>query len=295
VEVLMEKVVGKVAFITGGASGLGLAMARSFTGAGMKVVIADIEDAALEAARVEFDDTNADVITMKVDVTDRQAMQKAAEDTIAAFGKVHVVCNNAGVALSGNIADMSYKDWDWVTRVNLDGVVNGMVTFIDLIKSHGEGGHFVNTASMAGQVGMPGLSVYNTTKFAVVGMSEAMQQDLEPFGIGTSVLCPGFVATDIYTSERNRPDTLGGAEASGFDLEGQQDGDSDPDRSEALQNALATMMPAEVIGDMVLHAIQKDEFYILSHTEFKEGVAARGQAISDSFDFWANYRRDHNV
>ena len=104
-----------------------------------------------------------------------------------------------------------------------------------------------------------------------------------------------FLTLGFSTSERNRPDTLGGAEASGFDLEGQQDGDSDPDRSEALQNALATMMPAEVIGDMVLHAIQKDEFYILSHTEFKEGVAARGQAISDSFDFWANYRRDHNV
>ena len=291
----MEQVVGKVAFITGGASGLGLAMARSFTGAGMKVVIADIEDAALQAARIEFDDTNADVITMKVDVTDRQAMQKAAEDTIAAFGKVHVVCNNAGVALSGNIADMTYKDWDWVTRVNLDGVINGMVTFTNLIKSHGEGGHFVNTASMAGQVGMGGLSVYNATKFAVVGMSESMRHDLEPSGIGTSVLCPGFVATDIYTSERNRPDTLGGVEASGFNLDEQRDAAGDPEGSDALKDAMATMMPAEVIGDMVLHAIQKDEFYIMSHTEFKEGVAARGQAISDSFDFWANYRREHNL
>ena len=145
----MEQVAGKVAFITGGASGLGLAMARSFTAAGMKVVIADIEDESLEKASVEFQDTNADVITMKVDVTNREAMQQAADDTIKAFGKVHVVCNNAGVAMSGNIADMTYKDWDWVTRVNLDGVINGMVTFAKLIKSHGEGGHIVNTASMA--------------------------------------------------------------------------------------------------------------------------------------------------
>ena len=134
------------------------------------------------------------------------------------FGKIHVLCNNAGVAINGNVADMSYQDWDWVMKVNLDGVVNGIVSFVNRIKSHGEGGHIVNTASMAGQIGIPGLSVYNTTKFAVVGMSESMKQDLETDNIGVSVLCPGFVATDIYTSERNRPDDLGGETASSFDL-----------------------------------------------------------------------------
>ena len=156
----MNDVEGKVAFITGGASGLGLAMARSFSGAGMKVVLADIEEKALELAKAEFEETNADVLALQVDVTSREAMQQAADETIEAFGKVHVLCNNAGVAISGNIADMSYQDWDWVNRVNLGGVVNGMVTFTNLIKSHGEGGHIVNTASMAGQVGIPGLSVY---------------------------------------------------------------------------------------------------------------------------------------
>lgn len=282
----MEQVAGKVAFITGGASGLGLAMARAFTGAGMKVAIVDIEDKALEAARQEFQDTNADVIALKVDVTDRAAMAEAAEETLAAFGKIHVLCNNAGVALNGNILDMTYKDWDWVTRVNLDGVINGMVTIGPLIKSHGEGGHIVNTASMAGQVGFASLSVYNTTKFAVVGMSEAMRGDLEPFGIGCSVLCPGFVATDIYSSERNRPSDLGGVEASKFDL-GQQDG--------ATIAQLPGLIPAQVIGDMVLHAIQNDVFYILSHGELKEAVTNRGQNLSDAFDYWTAYRQEHGV
>ena len=226
------------------------------------------------------------MLALKVDVTSREAMQEAANETIEAFGKVHVLCNNAGVAISGNIADMTYQDWDWVNRVNLDGVVNGMVTFTNLIKSHGEGGHIVNTASMAGQVGIAGLSVYNTTKFAVVGMSEAMRGDLEPFNIGASVLCPGFVATDIYSSERNRPHGLGGAAASKFDLGREESGSIDD---------LPNLMQAEVIGDMVLHAIQNNVFYILSHTEFRDGVAARGQALNEAFDYWQQYRNQHGV
>jgi NADP-dependent 3-hydroxy acid dehydrogenase YdfG len=184
----MQNVEGKVAFITGGASGLGLAMARSFTNAGMKVVIADIQDDALEAVANEFSDSNASLITMQVNVTDRDAMEDAASRTVDEFGKVHVVCNNAGVAVSGNVADMTYQDWDWVMQVNLDGVVNGIVSFVNRIKEHGEGGHFVNTASIAGQFGMGGLSVYNATKFAVVGMSESMRQDLAGSNIGVSVL-----------------------------------------------------------------------------------------------------------
>ncbi len=195
----MEQLAGKVAFVTGGASGLGLAMVRSFSGAGMKVVIADIQDDALAAAAEEFKDANAEVIVMKVDVTDRDAMEQAAIDTLAAFGKIHVVCNNAGVATSGNVADMSYQDWDWVMKVNLDGVINGVVTFADRIRAQGEGGHIINTASMAGMAGMGGMSVYNTSKFAVVGMSEAMRQDLAPYGIGVSVRFPPFVKTNIYT------------------------------------------------------------------------------------------------
>ncbi len=139
---------------------------------------------------------------------------------------------------------------------------------------------------MAGQVGIPGLSVYNTTKFAVVGMSEAMRGDLEPFNIGTSVLCPGFVETDIYSSERNRPTGLGGEAASSFSL-GSEGGASIQD--------LPNIIPAEVVGDMVLHAIQNDVFYIFSHPELKDGVAMRSQGISDAFDYWQGYRKDNGV
>ena len=212
----MEHVEGKVAFITGGASGIGLAMARSYTSSGMKVVVADIQDDALDAVRDKFSDSNAELVAMKVDVTSREAMEQVAMDTEVAFGKIHVLCNNAGVALSGSVDEMSYEDWDWVMNVNLQGVINGTVSFINRLKSRGEGGHIVNTASMAGQVGIALMSVYNTTKFAVVGMSEAMRQDLEPFNIGVSVLCPGFVATNIFTSERNRPQVQKSASASNF-------------------------------------------------------------------------------
>jgi len=287
----MQELAGKVAFVTGGASGLGLAMARAFSGAGMKVVIADIQDDALAAAAEEFKDSNVEVITMKVDVTDRGAMEQAALDTLAAFGKVHVVCNNAGVAVSGNVADMTYQDWDWVMKVNVDGVINGVVTFADRIRAQGEGGHFINTASMAGMAGMAGMSVYNTSKFAVVGMSEAMRQDLAPFDIGVSVLCPAFVKTNIYSSERNRPNALGGATASGF---GQMGDESAAEAAARRAEIIDSALPVEMFGDMVLHAIQTDEFYILSHTELKDPMAMRGQAISDAFDTWGAWRETHN-
>ncbi len=286
----MENVAGKTAFITGGASGLGLAMARSFSGAGMKVAIADIEDNALASAAEYFSDSNSEVITMKVDVTDRDAMEQAARDTLDAFGKVHVLCNNAGVALTGNIADMTYKDWDWIMRVNLDGVINGNVAFIRHILEHGEGGHIINTASMAGQVGMGNLGIYNTSKFAVVGMSESMRQDLEPRNVGVSVLCPGFVATNIYTSERNRPDTLGGEQASSFSI-----GDNDAERAAARAAILDSALDPSVIGDMCLQAILSNDLYILSHPEFKESVGGRGAAISAAFDRWSAWRAEQGV
>jgi len=288
----MKDVAGKVAFITGGASGLGLAMARSFTGAGMKVAIADVQDDALAAAQKEFSESNADVITIKVDVTDRDALEEAAKKTEAIFEKVHVVCNNAGVAVSGNIKDHTYKDWDWVMGVNLSGVINGMQVFSNRLLSHGEGGHFVNTASMAGLIGMQGMSIYNTSKFAVVGMSESTAEDLAHFGVGVSVLCPGFVATGIYTSERNRPQQLGGATASVFDLS------KDEFRTEEeianMQQSLDGMLEPSLIGDMVLHAVQKNEFWILSHPEFREGTQVRAQGISDAFDRWADFRANYD-
>jgi len=289
----MQDVSGKVAFITGGASGMGLAMARSFSAAGMKVAIADIEQAAIDRVLVEFKKTNAKVIGLKVDVTNRDAMEQAARDTIAAFGKVHVVCNNAGVAVGGPVDAMSYKDWDWVMKVNLDGVVNGVQTFVERIKSHGEGGHFVNTASMAGHLAIPGLGVYNTTKFAVVGMSDTMRADLAPHNIGVSVLCPGVVSTNIFNSGRNRPDELkGDADTASLVLSADV---PDAERAARMQAIIADALDPAVVGDMVLAAIQANDPYIFTHPNLKAMVDERNAAISASFARWAQYRKEHGV
>jgi NAD(P)-dependent dehydrogenase (short-subunit alcohol dehydrogenase family) len=287
----MKDVAGKVAFITGGASGLGLSMARSLTGAGMKVAIADIEDAALEAAKAEFAESNAEVITIKVDVTDRDALEAAAQETEAAFDKVHVVCNNAGVAISGNAKDHGYRDWDWVMGVNLDGVINGVQVFTNRILEHGEGGHIVNTASMAGHLGIPSMSIYNTSKFAVVGLSECLRGDMAPFDVGVSVLCPGFVDTDIFSSQRNRPQALGGSETQGF-ITTEEGQPSEREIDEFKQNLDGLIAPS-LVGDMVLHAIQENELYIFSHPEFKDVVLGRSQAIGEAFDRWAAFRADY--
>ena len=290
----MKDVVGKVAFITGGASGMGLAMARSFSAAGMKVVIADIEQAALDAAAAEFEQTNAEVLTLKVDVTDRAAMQAAADASEERFGKVHVLVNNAGVAVGGGLDAMTYKDWDWVMGVNLDGVVNGLQAFVERIKAHGEGGYVINTASMAGHLGIPGLGVYNASKWAVVGISETLKADLAPHNIGVSVLCPGVVGTNIFNSERNRPEGLSSGEDSSAlteTLGAEQGGDP----SERMQAILEGALDAAVVGDMVLHAMQTDELYIFTHPEFKDAVQDRVGNMNAAFDRWQSYRQENGV
>ena len=279
----MKEVSGKAAFITGGASGLGLAMAKSFSGAGMKVAIADVQEDALVAAQKNFSESNAEVIAIQVDVTDRQALEDAADEAEAAFGKIHVVCNNAGVAVSGNIKDHSFQDWDWLMGVNVNGVINGTQVFTNRILKHGEGGHIVNTASMAGLLPIAALSVYNTSKFAVVGMSEAIAQDLAQFNIGVSVLCPGFVDTNIYTSERNRPAGFGGEAASSFNL---------PEHS-IEEVSFDGKIQASMVGDMVLHAIQNNEMYIFSHPEFSEAIQERHQSMLDAFARWSSFRANY--
>ncbi len=286
----MRDVAGKVAFITGGASGMGLAMARSFSRAGMKVVIADIEQSALDQVAEEFAASNAEHLTLKVDVTDRDAMEQAAAATIERFGKVHVLCNNAGVAVGGSIADMNYNDWDWVTRVNIDGVVNGVQTFLPRLTEHGEGGHVVNTASIAGHIAIPGLSVYTATKFAVVGLSETMRGDLTAHNVGVSVLCPGFVATNIFNSERNRPEDLPGSST----LQG-MGGTEQQDEELALDPSLSNALDPDVVGDMVLHAIQEDEFYIFTHPEFSAAADLRSQEMGDAYARWQTYREERSI
>ena len=280
----MRDVAGKVAFITGGASGIGLAMARSFSAAGMRVAIADIEEHALERAAASFAPNNTQVIALRVDVADRDAMARAADETERAFGKVHVVCNNAGVGLSGPLEEMSFADWDWVVGVNLHGVINGVQTFVQRIIAHGEGGHIVNTASLAGLMAGPGLGVYNTTKFAVVGLSETMRAELGAHEIGVSVLCPGFVNTNILASERNRPEVLRARSDA-----------VEPLDLAAYERFMEGMLDPAIVGDMTLHAIQQNEAYILTHPELATGVSARLADIQAATERWRQYRAERGT
>src|SRR5690242_7072202 len=186
---------GKTAFVTGGASGIGLAMARAFAEAGMKVMLADVEAADLEKALQELSSHGNHVQGVSCDVADPDSVARAAQATFEAFGNVHVICNNAGVAAGGGIDNISIDSWRWVVDVNLMGVVYGVRSFLPHMMTHREGGHIVNTASMAGMINGMGFSPYAATKFAVVAMSEGLATQLQPRGIGVSVLCPEFVRT----------------------------------------------------------------------------------------------------
>ncbi len=252
----MEEVAGKVAFVTGGASGVGLGMAKAFSAAGMKVVIADIRQDHLDDAMAQL---AGEVHPVRVDVTDREAMARAADETERVFGKVHVVCNNAGINLFNDIGSATYQDWDWVLGVNLGGVVNGVVTFVPRIKAHGEGGHVVNTASMASFVSGPGAGIYTASKFAVRGLSEALRWSLRPHGIGVSVLCPGLVKSAIYESDKIRPAHLS------TDVT-----PADREFMRILPQVHEAGMAPEEVGEKVLRAIVRNDFYIFTHPEFRE-------------------------
>ncbi|HTQ15021.1 MAG TPA: SDR family NAD(P)-dependent oxidoreductase [Rhizomicrobium sp.] len=265
---------GRTAFVTGGASGIGLSMARAFGRAGMNVVLADIDDKAARQAAERLASEQIKAVPVTCDVTDRANVRAAALDAVAAFGKVHVVCNNAGVAVGGPIGTVKDKDWDWILDVNLKGVVHGVETFVPLIRSHGEGGHIVNTASMAGMIAPPGMEPYTATKFAVVAMSEGWNQQLAPLNIGVSVLCPGFVRTRIHESGRGRQDKYGGA------------GEVDAlggGASEAAQMVLAGIDP-DVVGNRVLEAVAANELYIFTHPDTRAFVQMRFAAIMAGFD-----------
>ncbi|HXS26477.1 MAG TPA: SDR family NAD(P)-dependent oxidoreductase [Steroidobacteraceae bacterium] len=258
----MRDVAGRVAFISGGGSGLGFGMAQAFVTAGMKVVIADLRQDHLDEALEHFSRANKrrSVHALRVDVSDRQAMAQAADEAERVFGKVHVVCNNAGINLFNDIAAATYEDWDWVLGVNLGGVVNGVHTFIPRLRKHGEGGHIVNTASMAAFIAGPNAGIYTCSKFAVRGLSEALRYSVAPHGINVSVVCPGLVDSHIYESDTLRPAHL--AASSGA-------ADSEFMTRLAELHRRAGMPPLEA-GERVLRGILRNDFYIFTHPEFKE-------------------------
>jgi len=270
----MKEFRGKTAFITGGASGIGLSMARAFGHAGMNVVLADIDEKVAKNSADELASEQIKALPVHCDVTEHASIREAALTAIAAFGKVHVLCNNAGVAVGGEIETVKDRDWDWIVDVNLKGVVFGTETFVPLIKSHDEGGHIVNTASMAGMFSPAGMEPYCATKFAVVAMSEGWAQQLAPANIGVSVLCPGFVRTRIHESGRTRQDKYGGV--GNVDALGQGP-------SEAAQMVLSGIDP-DVVGRRVLEAVRDNDLYIFTHPMFKDAVQTRFAGILAAFD-----------
>jgi len=274
VPVPMKDVEGKVAFITGGDSGIGLGIARAFTDAGMKVAITYRTKAHLDDAMKYLGSAGSRVHAINLDVTDRAAMQSAAAETVRVFDKVHVLVNNAGVGIFGGLSTASYDDWDWGMGVNVTGVFNGIHSFVPRIKAHGEGGQIIATSSLAGVIAHGSAGVYTASKFAVVGMMEALRHELADGNIGVSVFCPGIVNTNIGSSNRNRPSTMAD---SGFK--------PDPQMMARMAEAMKQMrgpppgMDALEAGQRVLRGMRSNDLYILTTPEFEPEIRARGEAL----------------
>jgi len=273
----MKDLAGQTALVTGAASGIGLGIATALAQAGVKVMLCDIEAERLAKAVAQLKATNAMVEGVVADVSLRDDLQAAADATIAAFGKVHILVNNAGVGGGAGYGQWTDASWTWTLGVNLMSVIWGIEIFGPLIESHGEGGQIVSTASMAGLVAVTGPA-YNVTKYGVVALSEGLRPQLAARGIGVSVLCPGFIRTDIMNSNRNVPQRLAGA------VEQQAtDGPLAAFVEMATQRIAAGIDPLYV-GELVREAIEDDWPYIFTDTEFEPLFDMRVAAIKAGFD-----------
>ena len=276
----MQDFEGKTAVVTGAASGIGLALAERFAAARMRVVLADIEEDALRQAVEQLEQRQADVIGVPVNTMVRESVLQLAERAIDAYGKVHVLCNNAGVASTSSgtagVWEVPKSDWDWVLGVNLHGVLYGLQAFVPHMLAHGESGHIVNTASLAALT--PGGGTYGVSKHGVLALTETLYRDLKArdAAIGASVLCPGLVNTRIFDAERNRPSELPG------------DGSHAPSEAMAAVEALLKQgkAPAE-IAEAVLQSMKEDRLYILPHPAWDdflrsrlEHILARGEPVT---------------
>ena len=269
---MLTEFAGRTAVVTGAASGIGLGIARRCADRGMNVVLCDLESASLvKAARLI--DAPDRVLSVTVDVSDATQVEAAAEATAGRFGAVHLLCNNAGVSVTGRMWNMTVDDCTWLLGVNIAGVVHGVRSFVPGMLGHGEEAHVVNTASLAGLTPMPNASLYSGTKAAVVAMSESLLFDLRErnANVGVSVLCPGVVNTKILWSERNRPREL--AET--------LNRPTSPAVGDYYERSGAD--PFEV-GERVLHAVERDDFYVLTGEECRLDIAARGAALDSLGD-----------
>lgn len=266
----MKDFIGKVAVVTGGASGIGMAMALRFAAERMKVVLADIEDSSLEKAASEVKNSGAKVIAVHTDVSKAECVDALCRKALDTFGAVHIVCNNAGVGpVPGPLWESTVADWQWVLGVNLWGVIHGIRTFVPVMLKQQVEGHIVNTASIVGLLSCPELGIYCATKHAVVSISESLYWQLMTAGshIRASVLCPGFVPTRIADANRNRPQELLNAPGRDHQWSGHREPGNHPNLSEGI-------LPAD-IAEFVIQAIRDERLYIITHTEYKQAIRAR--------------------
>ena len=267
----MADVKGKTAFITGGANGIGLGIARALVRAGANVVIADIREASLAEAKASLSADDR-VETVRLDVTDRAGFARAADQAEARFGKIHMLIGNAGIGVMGPVLDARYDDWDWGLGVNLGGVINGLVTILPRIKAHGEGGQIVTTSSQSALIPISFSAIYTASKAAILGMSEAIRGELAAEKIGVSAFMPGPVQSSISQSGELRPDEF--KKDSGYS---QREADLKKRPNSPL------WMGADEVGERVLAGIRNNDLYILTHPEFAPGMRTRFDAIMASF------------
>lgn len=264
----MKDLKGRTAFVTGGASGIGLGMVRCFLREGMNVMVADLSDEHLEQGRAALSAHGEQVRFLKLDVSDRAQMLRAADATEAAFGPVHLLCNNAGVSSPIPMDEARFEDWDWILGVNLHGVINGIVTFLPRMIRHGQGGHVVNTSSIAGLVPAPSWGgIYTTSKFAVHGLSGSLRLSVGQHGIGVTVLCPGATRSDVRRSELLRPEHLRSGPRADFAMPSLQQIGIDP-----LE-----------LGERVVDAVRRNVFYVIAHAENKAHVQAFAEDMLRAF------------
>lgn len=262
----MDSFRDRVAVITGGGSGIGRALAEAFAREGARVVVADVEESAAGAVADGIRGRGGEALAVRVDVTDLGQVQAMADRAFTHFGAVHLLCNNAGVALHGPLQDMTHRDWEWVLGVNLWGVIHGLEAFLPRMIAQGPPGHVVNTASMAGLIASEGLGVYNASKYAVVGISETLVKDLRPHGIGVSVLCPMGVSTRIRESARNRPARLRNEQA--------------PTTAEL--ELIGKYLDPDTVAAMVLAAVRANRLYVITHDESLDPLRRRFQRLEQA-------------
>ncbi len=264
----METLQDRTAVVTGGASGIGRALCLALARDGARVVVADLDQAGTAQTADEITKQGGQAITVRTDVSRLADVQALADRAFAEWGGVHVLCNNAGVAVHGGLESATHRDWEWLIGVNLWGVIHGIETFVPRMIAQKQSAHIVNTASMAGLIASQGLGVYNTTKYAVVGLSETLQKDLRPYQIGVSVLCPMGVATAIRDSERTRPAHLK---------------NSDARRGREIPLIGRTLSP-EHVADRVLRAIHDNRLYVITHEEGREALRRRFERMDRAIE-----------